>query len=176
MIPSGMRKVASMIPKLLRKMLRQRENCQKYLKSVRRKLGSAKVQNSNPVRYNETELGKNNPVVKVNISAEGLRALHGSKLPGSVDIKAEQEQIRYISEHQPKNIEDELIRSTDIKRIEELLSSKSKTDFKRDFIRERNLKQKLAAHLFDMNMLWCKEPQSPFENIRNESGVVKNKL
>lgn len=52
-------------------------------------LGSAKVQNSNPVRYNETELGKNNPVVKVNISAEGLRALHGSKLPGSVDIKAE---------------------------------------------------------------------------------------
>ena len=64
-------------------------------------LGSAKVQNSNPVRYNETELGKNNPVVKVNISAEGLRALHGSKLPGSVDIKVEQEQIRYISEHQP---------------------------------------------------------------------------
>ena len=74
-------------------MLRQRENCQKYLKSVRRKLGSAKVQNSNPVRYNETELGKNNPVVKVNISAEGLRALHGSKLSGSVDIKAEQEQM-----------------------------------------------------------------------------------
>ena len=90
-----------MIPKLLRKMLRQRENCQKYPKSVRRKLGSAKVQNSNPVRYNENELGKNNPVVKVDISAEGLRALHGSKLPGSVDIKAEQEQIRYISEHQP---------------------------------------------------------------------------
>ncbi len=64
-------------------------------------LGSAKVQNSNPVRYNETELGKNNPVVKVNISAEGLRALHGSKLPGSIDIKAEQERIKYASEHQP---------------------------------------------------------------------------
>lgn len=77
---------------------------------------------------------------------------------------------------QVKNIEDELIRSTDIKRIEELLGSKSKTDFKRDFIRERNLKQKLAVHSFDLNMLWCKEPQSPFENIRNESGVVKNKL
>ena len=64
-------------------------------------LGSAKVQNSNPVRYNETELGKNNPVVKVNISAEGLRALHGSKLPGSIDIKAEQERIKFASEHQP---------------------------------------------------------------------------
>lgn len=77
---------------------------------------------------------------------------------------------------QVKNIEDELIRSTDIKRIEELLGSKSKTDFKRDIIRERNLKQKLVAHSFDLNMLWCKEPQSPFENIRNESGVAKNKL
>lgn len=64
-------------------------------------LGSAKVQNSNPVRYHETELGKNNPVVKVNISAEGLRALHGSKLSGSIDIKAEQESIKYASEHQP---------------------------------------------------------------------------
>ena len=64
-------------------------------------LGSAKVQNSNPVRYNETEIGKNNPVVKVNISEEGLRALHGSKLTGSIDIKAEQERIKYASEHQP---------------------------------------------------------------------------
>ena len=64
-------------------------------------LGSAKVQNSNPVRYNETELGKSNPVVKVNISAEGLRALHGSKILGSIDIKTEQDRIKYASEHQP---------------------------------------------------------------------------
>lgn len=63
-------------------------------------LDSVKPQNS-PVRYNETEVGKNNPVVKVNISKEGLRALHGSKLPGSVDIKAEQERIRFASNHQP---------------------------------------------------------------------------
>ena len=63
-------------------------------------LDSVKPQNS-PVRYNETEIGKNNPVVKVNISEEGLRALHGSKLPGSIDIKAEQERIRYASDHQP---------------------------------------------------------------------------
>ena len=63
-------------------------------------LGSAK-QRDNPIRYNETEIGKNNPVVKINISEEGLRALHGSKLPGSIDIKAEQERIRYASDHQP---------------------------------------------------------------------------
>ena len=76
---------------------------------------------------------------------------------------------------QVKNIEDELIRSTDVKRIEELLGSKSKSEFKRDFIRERNLKQKLAAHSFDLSMLWCKEPQSPFDNISNDANKVKNK-
>ena len=61
----------------------------------------AKQQNNKPVRYSETELGKENPVVKVNISKEGLMALHGSKFPGSIDIKAEQERMRYASEHQP---------------------------------------------------------------------------
>lgn len=73
---------------------------------------------------------------------------------------------------QVKNIEDELIRSTDIRKIEELLGSKSKTDFKRDFIREKNLKQKLAAHSFNLNQLWCKEPQSPYEKIKNECCCV----
>ena len=76
---------------------------------------------------------------------------------------------------QVKNIEDELIRSTDIKRVEELLDSKSKTNFKRDFIRERNLKQKLETHSFDLKMLWCKEPQSPFNIIKNEAYKIKNK-
>ena len=51
--------------------------------------------------FKDTEAGKNMPAVKVNISAEGLRALHGTKLPGSIDIKAEQERMRYASEHQP---------------------------------------------------------------------------
>lgn len=76
---------------------------------------------------------------------------------------------------QVKNIEDELIRSTDIKHIEELLGSKSKSDFKRNFIREKNLKQKLAVHSFDLNMLWCREPQTPYDKIRNDSSIVKNK-
>lgn len=54
---------------------------------------------------------------------------------------------------QVKNLEDELIRSTNIKRIDELLESKSKSNFKRDFIKEKNLKQKLEAHSFDLKML-----------------------
>ena len=76
---------------------------------------------------------------------------------------------------QVKNIEDELVRSTDINSIEKLLGSKSKSDFKRDILRERNLKQKLEAHSFDLNKLWCKIPPTPYEFISNESNIVKKK-
>ena len=58
-------------------------------------------ENKQPVRFCDTEAGKNMPGIKVNISEEGLRALHGSKLPGSVNIKEQQEQLKYYSEHQP---------------------------------------------------------------------------
>ena len=44
-------------------------------------------QNNQPVKFCDTEAGKNVPAIKVNISEEGLRALHGSKIKGSVDIQ-----------------------------------------------------------------------------------------
>lgn len=74
---------------------------------------------------------------------------------------------------QVKNLEDELIRSTDINRIEELLGSKGKANYKRDFIRERNLKQKLEAHSFDFKKLWCKNSQPPYELIKNDAIKIK---
>lgn len=58
-------------------------------------------QNNQSVKFSETEAGKNVPVIKVNISEEGLRALHGSKLKGGVDIQKQMEELLYISEHQP---------------------------------------------------------------------------
>ena len=61
----------------------------------------AKAQNNKPVMFKDTEAGKNMPAVKVNISAEGLRALHGTKLPGSMDVNAMNEQRKYESEHIP---------------------------------------------------------------------------
>lgn len=61
----------------------------------------AKQQNNQPVRFCDTEVGKNIPAIKVNISEEGLRALHGSKMKGSVDIQKQMEEMQYISEHQP---------------------------------------------------------------------------
>ena len=61
----------------------------------------AKQQNNQPVRFCDTEAGKNIPAIKVNISEEGLRALHGSKMKGSVDIQKQTEEMKYILEHQP---------------------------------------------------------------------------
>ncbi|MBR6475458.1 MAG: hypothetical protein IKS98_08400 [Lachnospiraceae bacterium] len=61
----------------------------------------AKEQNNKPIRFRDTEAGKDMPAVTVNISSEGLRALHGTKFSGSIDIGAEQEKLRYASEHQP---------------------------------------------------------------------------
>ena len=74
---------------------------------------------------------------------------------------------------QVKNLEDEIIRCTDIKNIEELLDSDSTTDFKKDFIREKNLKSKMKAHSFDINKLWIMDPPIPFHHIKNESKRVK---
>lgn len=61
----------------------------------------AKKQNNQPIRFCDTEAGRNVPTIKVNISEEGLRALHGRKMNGSVDIQKQMEEMRYISEHQP---------------------------------------------------------------------------
>ena len=61
----------------------------------------ARKQNNQPVKFCDTEAGKNLPAIKVNISEEGLRALHGSKMKGSVDIQKQVEEMQYISEHQP---------------------------------------------------------------------------
>lgn len=61
----------------------------------------ARKQNNQSVRFCDTEVDKNVPAIKVDISEEGLRALHGSKMNGSVDIQKQMEEMQYISEHQP---------------------------------------------------------------------------
>ena len=74
---------------------------------------------------------------------------------------------------QVKNIEDELIRAMGLKNIEELLNSKSKKDFKRDMLRERNLKSKVESHHFDIQKLWAMNPATPFDKITNHSKKIK---
>lgn len=74
---------------------------------------------------------------------------------------------------QVPNLEAELVRSCKIKKIEELLNSKSKSEFKSDLIRISNLEQKLQTHQFNINLFWSTAPTPPYQDIENQSWKVK---
>lgn len=69
---------------------------------------------------------------------------------------------------QYENIEDEIIKSTNIRKIEELLGSKSKSEAKSDLRTEKNLMKKLLNKKFDFNKFW----QGPVPKYINQK--VKN--
>ena len=74
---------------------------------------------------------------------------------------------------QVPNLEGELVRSCNIKKIEELLNSQSKNEFKSEFIRISNLAQKLQEHKFDMRVFWSGKPTGVYQEIQNQSEKVK---
>ena len=78
---------------------------------------------------------------------------------------------------QVKNIEDELIRSTDIRKITDLLQSKSENGFKNDFNRTdmRRLRQKLEEHHFDIDRLWVMKGTGIFAEVMNNSAKIRVK-
>lgn len=73
---------------------------------------------------------------------------------------------------QVKNLEDELIRSCNIKQIKELTGSKSNGDFKRDLLRDSTIARKLKKHNFDINSFWNTVDKN-FHNIKNDAVKVK---
>lgn len=74
---------------------------------------------------------------------------------------------------QVPNLEQELIRSCNIKTAAELLGSRSKKDFKRDLIRVTNLADKLRLRQFDIRLLWNETPLAPYQDIENQAWKVK---
>lgn len=74
---------------------------------------------------------------------------------------------------QVKNLEDELIRSCNIKQVKELVGSKSNSDFKHDLIKEKNLASKLKRAEFDFNSFWVKEDTGT--GIANDAEKIKLK-
>ena len=77
---------------------------------------------------------------------------------------------------QIKNLEDELIYSTKIKKIKDLLESKSDKDFKRDFISCNNLMKKLEEKEFEVSKLWSREAVSTFKKYRNGAIKIKKEI
>lgn len=74
---------------------------------------------------------------------------------------------------QVHNLEEELVRSCNIRNITELLNSKSRTEFKNDLIRVSNLDKKLEEHEFDFSIFWSKKPEAPYSEILNQSEKIK---
>lgn len=73
---------------------------------------------------------------------------------------------------QVKNLEDELIRSCDIKQIKELTGSKSNKDYKRDIIKDNIFDQKLKKHKFDFELFWNSIDED-FKDIGNDAKKIK---
>lgn len=77
---------------------------------------------------------------------------------------------------QIKNLEGELIYSTSINKIVELLESKSKKDFKNDFNNCKNLLKKLEEKEFKISKLWSRNAKDVYMKYKNNSGIIKKKV
>ncbi len=71
------------------------------------------------------------------------------------------------------NLEDELIRSTDIHEIKELLGSRSNKEFKHDFMCEKRLFRKMQEHNFEYSKLWLGQAKAPYDFIENQGKRIK---
>lgn len=69
-------------------------------------------------------------------------------------LRKEQNIKEVICITQVKNLEDELIRSCDIRQIKELTGSKSNKNYKHDMIKDSRLDKKLFEHRFDLVKFW----------------------
>ena len=81
--------------------------------------------------------------------------------------------VKIILVPQVLNIEDELERSTNIRKAQELTNSKSLSNFKTDFASATNLRLLLMKHQFDINKLWILSPIGPFSDCKQESDKIK---
>ena len=77
---------------------------------------------------------------------------------------------------QIKNLEDELIYSTNINKIVDLLESRSDKDFKKDFISCKNLIKKLEDKEFKISRLWSRNAVDIYKKYKNDSEVIKKKV
>ena len=80
---------------------------------------------------------------------------------------------KIITIPQVRNLEDELVRSCNIRNIKELLNSKSNREFKKDIIKVTNLASKLREHQFNIDCFWISAPSDPYQHITNDAKEVK---
>ena len=73
--------------------------------------------------------------------------------------------IKLVFLVQVMNLEDELVRATNIKKIAELTNSKSEKDFKSDFIALKDCRGAIVRHDFDIRKMWNQTIPAPFNFV-----------
>ncbi len=83
--------------------------------------------------------------------------------------------VKIVYLPQVQSLEDELERSTDIKRVVDLMKSRSIKDFKSDFcrMRTRECRRMLEKHSLDVRKLWSTKVPEAFSFISENAWVGK---
>ena len=83
--------------------------------------------------------------------------------------------VRLLTVAQVLNLEDELVRSTDVHTVQELTQSRSQHNFKSDFCRMKpeDCLAMLHRHHLDPEKLWAKEPPAAYGFVRQDGKAVK---
>lgn len=84
-------------------------------------------------------------------------------------------QIKIVFLIQVKNLEDELVRCTDVKKITDLTQSQSVSNFKTAFCKMKDLRDLLERHKIDEGKLWTTNPPEVFAFIPQNSELIKFK-
>lgn len=82
-------------------------------------------------------------------------------------------QVKTICLAQVLNLEDELVRCTDVAHIEDLTHSRSRRDFKRDFCATTNTRNLLEQHQINVAGLWTTTPPEEFRFLDSVSATIK---
>ena len=82
---------------------------------------------------------------------------------------------KIITIPQVTNLEEELIRCTDVHQIRQLINCKTNSEFKNAFIEEKRLYEKLQLHHFNFLKLWSEKPSETFQKagIQNDSKLIR---
>ena len=90
-------------------------------------------------------------------------------------IKQYASQVRIIYLAQVLNFEDELVRATDVKKIQDLTKSGSVRDFKSDFCRMKTeeCRSSLDRHRLDVTSLWAAQPPTVFSFVDQNGKAIK---
>ncbi|MBO7453749.1 MAG: hypothetical protein J6U54_25735 [Clostridiales bacterium] len=74
---------------------------------------------------------------------------------------------------QVENLEDEIVKSTDLSDAKALIGCTGSKEYKHYFIKEKNLYDKLLKHHFDMSKIWITDPKGAFKRLKNEGFRIK---